>query len=232
MALAFLGTVTSVLASAALAFAPATGAPTVEPPPPVQPGPDVFSQTVTIQFRSFADVERRRRRVRGAVRIGAGVALIAIGTTNFFVKRGTTAEGAGLGILGTGAVSIGGGIYGLAVPGPAEVFVQSEIFRHGAQEGWTPAMFDAIRRDTHREAARARKRRRIVGSVLVSGGGAAAITISTLLGLELSKPQPDGVRASSYAQGLATSVGVIVSGIVSLATPTIIEAVAANLRAR
>lgn len=189
-----------------------------------------FSHTVTAQFRSFAQVERQRRRLRGGLQVGAGVLLLAIGTTNFFVKRGTTAEGSGLGILGTGAVSLGGGIYGLVAKGPAETFVLSEAFRHGAREGWSAQMLQEIRMETDIKAAKARKQRRILGSLLVAGGGAGAITISTLLGLELSQPTPDGVRASSYAQGLATSVGVIVSGIVSLASPTIIEVVAHNIR--
>ncbi len=217
--------------------------PSESPPPPRLTGTErtaiehaveveAFSRTVTAQFRSFAQVERRRRKLRGGLQIGAGALLLGIGTANFFIKRGTTAQGSGLGILGTGAVSVAGGIYGVVVPGPAETFVNSELFEHGSQDGWTVEMLDAITRETRAKARQARRRRRVLGGLLVGGGSAAAVTITTLLGLELAKSEPDGVIASSYAQGIGTSVGVIVSGIVSLAAPTIIEVLADNIRAR
>lgn len=191
-----------------------------------------YSQTVTSQFRSFAYVERRQRRVSGALRIGAGALLVGVGITNALVKRGTTAQGSGLGIFGTGAVAVAGGVYSLAVPGPAETFVNTELFNHGAVDGWTPEMLDSVVVQTERQAARSRKRRRILGTLLVAGGTGAAGTISTLLGLELAKETPDGALTSSYAQGIATSVGVVVSGITQLVVPTVIEVLADDLRRR
>lgn len=191
-----------------------------------------YSRTVTAQFRSFAYVERRQRKVSGALRIGAGVVLIGVGAVNAVVKRGTTAQGSGLGIFGAGSVAVAGGVYALAVPGPAEAFVRTELFNHGAVEGWTREMLGSVAAQTERQAARAQKRRRVLGTMLVVGGTAAAATISTLLGRELNRESPDGALTSSYAQGIATSVGVIVSGITQLVVPTVIEVLARDLRRR
>ncbi|MEM6989438.1 MAG: hypothetical protein AAF721_03040 [Myxococcota bacterium] len=191
---------------------------------------EMYSATVSAQFRSFAEVERRRRRLRGALRIGAGALLLGTGVTNFLVKRGTPAEGSGMGILVTGALSLGGGIYSLAVKGPAQSFVESRVFARGERDGWTMEMLEAVQREAQEKAAKSRRLRLAVGSALVAGGAAGAITTSTLLGLELTGPQPDAVRASTYSQGLASSVGLVVAGIVSLAVPTIIEVVAEELR--
>lgn len=189
-----------------------------------------YSRTVTSQFRSFAYVERRQRRVSGALRIGAGSLLVGIGIANAVVKQGTTAQGSGLGIFGAGAVAIAGGTYALVVPGPAETFIRTDLFNHGAVDGWTPEMLAAVSLQTEAQARKARRRRRIVGTTLVVGGTGAAATISTLLGLELNRAEPDGALTSSYAQGIATSVGVIVSGITQLVVPTIIEVLARDLR--
>lgn len=219
-----------------LATEPDVSSATAELPPPptlVAPRDDAavaYSRTVTSQFRSFAYVERRQRKVSGALRIGAGSLLVGVGIANAVVKRGTTAQGSGLGIFGAGAVAIAGGAYSLAVPGPAEAFVRTELFDHGAVDGWTKEMLGAVYVQTEAQAKKARRRRRILGTMLVVGGTGAAGTISTLLGLELNQEEPDGALTSSYAQGIATSVGVIVSGITQLVVPTIIEVLARDLR--
>ncbi|MEM6291121.1 MAG: hypothetical protein AAGA54_07640 [Myxococcota bacterium] len=225
----------AVLLLATLVATTPTDAPT--PPPPEAALPRraevmAYSDTVTAQFRSFAYVERRTRRVKGALGIGAGALLIGIGITNAVVKQGTTAQGSGLGVFGTGAVAIAGGTYGLIVPGPAESFTRTALFDHGSVDGWTPEMLDDVVTQTYQQAMRARRRRRAVGTLLVIGGTGAAATISTLLGLELAKNEPDGALTSSYAQGIATSTGVVVAGVTQLVVRSVIEVLADDLHRR
>ena len=220
---------------ATLAATTPTEVPAVPPPEATVPRPaDVmaYSDTVTAQFRSFAYVERRNRRVKGALSIGAGVLLIGVGITNAVIKQGTTAQGSGLGVFGTGAVAVAGGTYGLIVPGPAEAFTRTELFDHGSVDGWTPEMLDSVASQTYQQAMHARRRRRVVGTLLVVGGTGTAATISTLLGVELAKDEPDGALTSSYAQGIATSTSVIVAGVTKLVVRSVIEVLADDLHRR